>query len=113
MTKWEWLYGQTPNFKVNRTLRVPAIFNNFLDESSGDLNMEITVSGGIIKDTILSIPPSIGNSGFSGVINTVTTTLIGQKFSPELIENLQESIKNLGDDKMANAYVPRQLMTSF
>lgn len=113
LTRWEWLYGQTPDFKLSRTLHIPSTFSNILDDGCCDLNMELTVSGGIIKDTTLSIPSGMANSGFSGVINTVTNTLIGRKFSPELIENLQESIKNLGDDKFANTYLSRQSMTSF
>ncbi|XP_044765297.1 lipoyltransferase 1, mitochondrial-like [Coccinella septempunctata] len=112
MARWEWLYGQTPDFKVNRTLCIPGNLGN--EEGCSDLSMEITVSGGIIKDTTLSVPPSLANSGISGVINTVTTTLIGRRFTPDLIENLQQSIKNLGDDKMASAaYAPRKIMTSF
>ncbi|XP_045481621.1 lipoyltransferase 1, mitochondrial-like [Harmonia axyridis] len=113
LTTWEWIYGQTPDFKVNSTLFLPEQFSSFMDDGCSNLNMEITVSGGVIKDITLSIPPNVANSGFGGVINTVTTTLIGRKFSPDLIENLQESIKNLGDDKSCSNYLPRQIMTSF
>ncbi|KAK9889308.1 hypothetical protein WA026_004589 [Henosepilachna vigintioctopunctata] len=115
LTNWQWLYGNTPDFKVARTIRIPDNFSHQLDEAYGFLPIEFSVTGGIIKNITLSVPSNLSNSTFNREMNVLTSTLIGRKFSTNLVSNLEDSIRKLADykDKKYVSHSLGKVMTCF
>ncbi|RZB39550.1 BPL LplA LipB domain containing protein [Asbolus verrucosus] len=111
LQSWKWLYGKTPKFTISRSFTVPEnlLINTDVPD---DLKIAMVVENGKITDVNLFVPPGLVTGGFSGDVNVITS-LIGQKFSEDVLDNLEWSLGALVSDK--DKFVTdcvRQVMTS-
>ncbi|CAG5078779.1 Similar to LIPT1: Lipoyltransferase 1 [Cotesia congregata] len=79
---WDWIYGKTPSFTVNRLLKLPCSGN-----SSSDLvNLTLTVEKGIIEDIKMSLPSDLTSSASSEA--SVISNLRGTRYHHKVIDKI-------------------------
>lgn len=85
---WDWNYGKTPKFTINRTFPVPEHLLTNYEGNCLDLCITLKVEHGRINDVTLFVPPGLTSSGFSGEAKVITS-LKGQKFSEDAMTSLE------------------------
>ncbi|XP_057340736.1 lipoyltransferase 1, mitochondrial [Microplitis mediator] len=82
-SSWEWIYGKTPSFTVNRLLKFPRS-----DVTESDLlNLTLQVEKGIIEDIKMSLPSDITNET-SNREASVISNLRGTRYHHKVIEKI-------------------------
>ncbi|KAK9722117.1 hypothetical protein QE152_g19803 [Popillia japonica] len=92
-SNWDWTFGKTPNFTLNRSFPVPRHLMKDIDVMRPEINITMFVENARIKDVTMFVPPGLSQSGFSGEIK-VLTNLKGRKFTEDALKSLEDYCKN-------------------
>lgn len=93
-SSWEWRYGRTPKFHVQRTFALPQGLSGNTDGEA--LDITIDVSRGLVEDVTLRVPPDLMMAdGFVGDVE-VLTAVRGCKFTEDSLDKLKTSLERRG-----------------
>lgn len=100
LAHWDWTFGNTPRFTLNRSFPVPNHLMKKADSMCSEINITMIVENARIKDVTMFVPPGLSKSGFSGEVK-VLTNLKGHKFSEDALKFLEDYFKKslVTDDK--------------
>lgn len=109
---WEWRYGRTPKFQITRAFPLPQYMN-----TTGELQVTVSVASGLVEDIVMMIPPSLMSSNTFVQDMRVMTNLKGRRFTEDALDELNtsfglstESLR--ADNKRFVADCVRQVMAS-
>ncbi|KAK7861686.1 hypothetical protein R5R35_005357 [Gryllus longicercus] len=95
LSSWDWRFGKTPKFQVNKSFRVPKEFLGEGEMGVQELKVSLEVNKGIIDDVTLKLPPGLlSTNGFHGEVDVVTS-LRGQPFSERAVVSLENALHDM------------------
>ncbi|GJQ77771.1 hypothetical protein Trydic_g8645 [Trypoxylus dichotomus] len=65
LSNWDWTFGKTPKFTLNRSFPVPQRLMKNVDGICPEINITMIVENARIKDVTMFVPPGLSKSGFS------------------------------------------------
>lgn len=81
-SSWEWLYGKTPLFEVNRNY----------DIGWGLMQISMKVETGLVKEVHLELPEGVSWGSMTGRIS-LATFVQNQRFTPEAFTTVENALK--------------------